>query len=162
MKIASASTTDIICTDKNLKNQTHQSNSICFKNMEISDAEIKRNEIIGLFTFAESLLHHALGKVSTYEPIEGYIYRIDNDVDDRLYIGSTVRDPDTRFSEHSLDSESKCTKFYKFIREANATMKMNIVSIVHIYIYPELLIREDHAIYNYNSIKAGLNMMVVF
>ena len=122
---------------------------------EMSD-DAKRNEIIGLFTFAEANLHHALEKVSTYEPFEGYIYRIDNNIDTQKYIGSTMRNADLRLSEH-IHSHDQTSEFYRFIEKNNAQIEMKVISKINIYSYNQILLREDKFIYEYDAINKGLN-----
>lgn len=46
----------------------------------------------------------------------GYIYKITNDVNDKVYIGQTIQEPEGRFQYHLRDKRSK-DKFHTAIKE---------------------------------------------
>ena len=46
----------------------------------------------------------------------GYIYKVINDVNDKVYVGETARTLDVRFAEHCFDKRST-SKIHKSIKE---------------------------------------------
>ena len=90
--------------------------------------------------------------------MKGKIYKIYNDVNDKLYIGKTVSSIEKRFQEHCDDSKKeRCEKRYLY----NA---MNKYGIEHFFIelieecdLKELSEKEIYWIGYYNSYKNGYN-----
>jgi hypothetical protein len=48
--------------------------------------------------------------------MKGYIYKIVNDCDELIYVGSTTLKPDLRWTLHKSSSKTKNNKLYKHIR----------------------------------------------
>lgn len=90
--------------------------------------------------------------------MKGRIYKIYNDINDKVYIGKTVNTLDKRFKQHKKDStKSRCEKRPLY----NA---MNKYGVEHFYIelieeceLNELSTREIYWIEYYNSYKMGYN-----
>ena len=88
----------------------------------------------------------------------GYIYKITNDVNSKVYIGQTKRTLERRWYEHQKyayekDSQSK---FYKAIRELGPEV-FHIEQIEIVYGIEERNAREQYWIKYYNSFEEGYN-----
>lgn len=115
------------------------------------------NEIEDLFTVVFNFLKIENRRLKI-ETLTGFVYKISNDKDDRVYIGSTKRDPDMRYSEHIfavLDKQK--TKFYNIVNEINADIKMEILRKFKIRSKLDLELMEDYEIFKHDSINKGLN-----
>ena len=66
----------------------------------------------------------------TYDTI-GYIYKIVNDIDDKVYVGSTERTIDIRWIQHKSASLNLSYPIYKHIRKLGIS-HFNIVLIEEI------------------------------
>ena len=44
---------------------------------------------------------------------EGYIYKVTNDVNDKVYIGQTIRTVEQRFNQHIKDSKKRDCYFHR-------------------------------------------------
>ena len=60
------------------------------------------------------------------EVILGRIYRIYNDIDDMIYIGSTKQSIDKRFSQHMYDSKRPAMHHIKLIEPFNYEEYTNV------------------------------------
>jgi hypothetical protein len=110
-----------------------------------------------LFILAISLLNDLCDDNLKCDSKKSYIYCISNSVDNKKYIGSTTKDPNCRFAEHYDSICLKNTKFYKYLRENNASIVMDIVKYVETKTRIQLNLLEDYYIYINDSIDNGLN-----
>lgn len=88
----------------------------------------------------------------------GYIYKITNDINDKVYIGQTKRSIEKRWEEHkrySLQADSK-TKFYQAIKTIGIE-HFHIEKIEEIFGVEERNIREIYWIKFYDSFHNGYN-----
>jgi group I intron endonuclease len=93
---------------------------------------------------------------------EGYIYKIFNDVNDKVYIGQTIRTIEIRWKEHCNNSELFDYCLYKSIRK-HGINKFHVVCVEKIEIknktdlITKLDEREIYWIKYYDSFKNGYN-----
>lgn len=84
----------------------------------------------------------------------GFIYRIDNDIDNQFYIGSTGRMLSKRMSDHRADSKKECKKnraIYKLMNQYGIeNFKIYLVEEVKYKSKQELVAREGHYIRTLN------------
>lgn len=85
---------------------------------------------------------------------KGYIYKITNDINDKVYIGETTRSIETRFSEHCFDNRST-SKIHKAIAEYG-WQHFKIEEIEQVPI-SKLYEREAYWVKYYNSFYEGYN-----
>lgn len=89
---------------------------------------------------------------------KGKIYKIVNDVNDKIYIGSTTRSLDERKWEHHSDSRYKSNKLYNDIR--NICLSHFEIELIEEYSCDsrkKLLDRERYWICKLDTIKSGYN-----
>lgn len=88
----------------------------------------------------------------------GYIYKIINNVNEKVYIGQTKRTLERRWYEHqkyALEIDSQ-TKFYKAIKEIDIN-NFQIIPIEQVYGVEERNQREQYWIEYYDSFNNGYN-----
>lgn len=88
----------------------------------------------------------------------GYIYKIVNDVNDKIYIGQTKRTLEERWKEHqkyAVQPDSK-SKFYVAIKEIGIS-HFQIIPIEEVDSFAERNEREKYWINYYNSFENGYN-----
>ena len=96
---------------------------------------------------------------------EGYIYKIVNDINDKVYIGQTRKTISTRWNQHIYDSKKSDNILYKAFRKYGSD-KFHIIKIEKIRssskdeLISKLNKREIFWIKNYNSYKDGYNMTI--
>ena len=88
----------------------------------------------------------------------GNIYKISNDINDKLYIGKSQKSIDIRFKEHCRESKSdrfENRPLYKAMRKYGIShFKISLIESVP---FSELCEREKYWISYYNSYKTGYN-----
>lgn len=84
----------------------------------------------------------------------GYIYKIVNDVNDKIYVGETARTLDVRFNEHCFDKRST-SKIHKAIKEIG-WQHFKIIEIEKVSL-DKLYEREAYWVQKYNSFYEGYN-----
>jgi group I intron endonuclease len=98
----------------------------------------------------------------------GYIYKITNNINNKIYIGQTTRTVEKRVQEHFTRALYYTTKYdkdeYKYVHLYLAIKKYGAVAFTYEQIdaastCEELNEKEDYWINFYNSIRAGYNMM---
>lgn len=91
----------------------------------------------------------------------GYIYKIVNTVNDKVYIGQTTKNVDERFKIHLNASTSKAKKTLHLYAAMNlyGKDKFSIIEIDTAKDRNELNRKERYWIKYYDSIKTGYNMM---
>jgi len=88
---------------------------------------------------------------------KGFIYKISNDVNDKVYIGQTSRSIELRFSEHCFDKRAT-SKIHKAIQEIGYIhFKCEAIEECDIENLDE---REKYWISYYNSCKEGYNTQI--
>ena len=88
----------------------------------------------------------------------GYIYKIINSVNEKIYVGQTKRTLERRWYEHqkyALENDSQ-SKFYKAMRKIGID-KFQIISLEQVYGVEERNQREQYWIEYYDSFKNGYN-----
>lgn len=94
---------------------------------------------------------------------KGYIYMIENDINDKKYIGSTKKNIISRWGSHindCYDEKNKIynIKFYVFMREIGFEhFKIKQIDEMYYNDKFELKILEKHYVIKYDSIKNGYN-----
>lgn len=88
----------------------------------------------------------------------GYIYKIINDINNKIYVGQTKRTLEKRWQEHIRYAQEKDsrTKFYKAIQEIGVE-HFKIISIEEIFGIEERNNREKYWIQYYDSFNNGYN-----
>ena len=90
--------------------------------------------------------------------MQGYIYKITNDVNDKVYIGKTVTSLKQRFAEHCSDSKNRLTENRPLHRAMNKyginKFHIELVEQCDIQILSE---REIYWIEHYHSYSSGYN-----
>lgn len=88
----------------------------------------------------------------------GYIYKIVNDVNDKIYIGQTKRTLETRWEEHQKNAinPNSHSKLYQAMREIGIK-HFTIVLIEELPTFRERNAREQYWITYYNSFEQGYN-----
>lgn len=91
----------------------------------------------------------------------GYIYKISNSVNSKLYIGQTTRDVDKRFKEHLKSCSEKSKKTLHLYQAMNlyGKDKFFVEQIDEANSQEELNEKEKYWIEFYDSINTGYNMM---
>lgn len=84
----------------------------------------------------------------------GCIYKIINDINDKVYVGETTRSLEDRFSEHCFDKRST-SKIHKAIQELG-WQHFKIVEIEKVPL-SQIFERETYWVQYYNSYKNGYN-----
>ena len=84
----------------------------------------------------------------------GYIYKIVNDINDKVYIGETTRSLETRFNEHCFDKRST-SQIHKAIQELG-WQHFKIIEIEKVPL-SQLYEREKYWVTQYNSYYNGYN-----
>jgi hypothetical protein len=112
------------------------------------------NNKISLFILVQHLLHEKLDR-DDKRKITGYVYKMENDKDNLIYIGSTCKPLEKRFNEHINSFET--FKFYAHMKKINANWKIIPIVSKNVVSYLELIIMEDYYIYKYQTIENGLN-----
>lgn len=84
----------------------------------------------------------------------GYIYKIVNDINDKVYVGETTRNLEVRFSEHCYDKRSN-SQIHKAIKELGV-QHFKIVEIERVPL-DQLYEREAYWVEYYNSYYKGYN-----
>ena len=86
----------------------------------------------------------------------GYIYKIENDINSKVYIGATNNDPYERFAQHCRElrkDRCKHRSLYKAMREYGVEhFKVTIIEQTD-----DLNVRETYWINQYNSFAEGYN-----
>ena len=91
--------------------------------------------------------------------IKASVYKISNDVDDLIYIGSTFKTIEERLSQHKESSDEYTNNISEHMeKNKNTIYKIEIVEELSVTSQLELTLIEDYYICHYNSIKSGLNM----
>lgn len=89
----------------------------------------------------------------------GKIYGIKNDIDNRMYIGSTIMKLSDRWTAHKSAKLKKATKLYKAFNEIGLEhFEIFLIEDVPCQSRAELLSRERYHIKQYDAIENGLNM----
>lgn len=95
------------------------------------------------------------------KPFIGRIYKIVNDIDDRIYIGSTRNTLRDRMYNHrgcSRDEERCQSKIYRFMREVGVDhFQIFLLEEKEVKNRDELVALEDEYIMKFDSINKGLN-----
>lgn len=86
----------------------------------------------------------------------GYIYKIWNEVNDKLYIGQTSQNPQKRWTCHKSDSQNGTTHLYKAMRKYG--IEKFHISIIEEVLDEQLNEREEYWIHYYNSYNNGYNL----
>lgn len=84
----------------------------------------------------------------------GYIYKIVNDVNDKVYVGETTRSLDDRFSEHCFEKRST-SKIHRVIQELG-WQHFKIIEIEKVPL-SQIYEREAYWVQYYDSYKNGYN-----
>lgn len=88
----------------------------------------------------------------------GYIYIIENTVNDEVYIGATTKSVDQRFKQHIYDSKNPTTYFHKFMNETGKdNFFIKVMKEVHFDDIFELLEAENTCIKNYGTLNTRNN-----
>jgi hypothetical protein len=87
---------------------------------------------------------------------KGKIYKIVNDKDNKVYVGSTINDLESRFKYHMDYHANEKTKEY--FSDKTIKMDINLILEKEFYFDSEMLLCEDYNIYKYDSITNGLNL----
>ena len=89
-------------------------------------------------------------------PKVGYIYKICNDLDDKVYIGSSIN-PNNRFRQHLLSpSSQKLRDYIEMLGEEGFFLE--IIETLEFKDRKDLFEREDYWIERYDAVEDGLNM----
>ncbi|QKF94885.1 GIY-YIg endonuclease [Fadolivirus algeromassiliense] len=93
---------------------------------------------------------------------KGIIYKIENNKDNKIYIGSTFDTLENRLDYHiktikKTHPKNNNSKFYTHIRNINADIKMIKIYEANFYTKQQLDLYEDYFIYINNTINEGLN-----
>ena len=93
----------------------------------------------------------------------GYIYKITNDINDKVYIGETTRTLDTRFNEHCFDKRST-SQIHKAIQELGwqhfKIEEIEQVPLDKIYEREAYWVKEYNSFYNgYNGTETGQSIL---
>lgn len=89
----------------------------------------------------------------------GLIYKVTNDINDKVYIGKTTRTLEIRWKDHQKDSSTTDNKFYYAIRKYGIS-HFTPITIEDNIPENELNNREIYWINFYNSYKNGYNSTV--
>lgn len=96
----------------------------------------------------------------------GYIYKIVNDVDDKIYIGSTTSSLSARMYRHRSDAKNckmNKLKLYNHMREIGIEhFKIELVEEIKNCVRNQLRILEDKYIKLLDTVKNGLNGRYLF
>lgn len=85
----------------------------------------------------------------------GRIYKITNNMDNKMYIGSTTISLEERFKFHK--SASDC-KLHKHIVNIKGEMSIELIKEVNAKTCEELLLHEDYYIFKNDTVEKGLNL----
>lgn len=89
----------------------------------------------------------------------GYIYKITNDINDKVYIGKTTQTVDKRWKEHIYDMRAGSqTHFHKAVRKYG--VEHFSISVIEEYPNEELNKMEVYWIGRYNSYNQGYNSTI--
>lgn len=86
----------------------------------------------------------------------GYIYKIWNEVNDKLYIGQTSQKPQARWVGHKSDSKNGTTHLYNAMRKYG--IEKFHMSVIEEVSDEQLDEREEYWIHHYDTYKNGYNL----
>ena len=112
------------------------------------------NDTETLFAMAFSVLKSKFGKLGE-PPTCGKIYKIINNKDDNVYIGSTILELNERLEWHKMTKHT--SKLMEYITNVDAQLDIVLVCDIIVNSYLEFLLYEDYHIYKNDTINNGLN-----